>query len=494
CDIMPPLSTKKYPCDSKDYKLYEEVGNGVSATVYRALCVPFNEIVAIKVLDLERCNNDLDGIRREVQTMTLIDHPNVLRAHCSFTAGSNLWVVMPYMAGGSCLHIMKSTQPEGFEQPVIATLLREVLKALAYLHSQGHIRRDVKEYRFYDCVAEARAGSLYSWKLKGHNTRRGIKEIIWKLELAILAGNILVDSNGAVKLADFGVSACMFNTGDRQRSRNTFVGTPCWYLLDTLPLYHLCGTVNLQQKYMRGISAWNFDLEDLKRQAALIQENDVSENGEQNLSFKSEKYDNKAWVADKLSDQRICNLNSAPFQEDRVDGPQNVESSPTSLPIHDDQAPINRLFKDPQGDADKLLLVEDEQGESLPQKGCLSAIMAGIPKGSSNGLVNTHFGGSSTSTVNSASVLSTLRCILQQNIVQRSLCILTKGHQSESAKAVSTRVAGTNEKDEGEKCLESHKIQTQQSLGKFVEELQRIKLQNALMERQLKALVNKKWR
>ena len=50
---------KKYPVDAKDYKLYEEIGEGVSATVYRALCIPFNEIVAIKVLDLERCSNDL---------------------------------------------------------------------------------------------------------------------------------------------------------------------------------------------------------------------------------------------------------------------------------------------------------------------------------------------------------------------------------------------------------------------------------------------------
>lgn len=46
--------------------------------------------------------------------------------------------------------------------------------------------------------------------------------------LSFQAGNILVDTNGAVKLADFGVAACMFDTGDRQRSRNTFVGTPCW--------------------------------------------------------------------------------------------------------------------------------------------------------------------------------------------------------------------------------------------------------------------------
>ncbi|KAI3520762.1 hypothetical protein L1887_10213 [Cichorium endivia] len=187
---------KNFPLNAKDYKLYEEVGEGVSASVYRALCVPLNEIVAIKVLDLEKCNNDLDGIRREVQTMSLINHPNLLRAYCSFTTGHDLWVVMPYMAGGSCLHIMKSSFPEGFEEPVIATLLREVLKALIYLHAHGHIHRDVK------------------------------------------AGNILVDYNGTIKLADFGVSACMFDAGDRQRSRNTFVGTPCWMAPEVMQQLH----------------------------------------------------------------------------------------------------------------------------------------------------------------------------------------------------------------------------------------------------------------
>ncbi|KAK9061717.1 hypothetical protein SSX86_018900 [Deinandra increscens subsp. villosa] len=187
---------KKYPVDAKDYKLHEEVGEGVSASVYRALCVPLNEIVAIKVLDLERCNNDLDGIRREVQTMSLINHPNLLQSYCSFTSGHKLWVVMPYMSGGSCLHIMKSSFPDGFEERVIATLLREVLKALVYLHAHGHIHRDVK------------------------------------------AGNILVDFNGSIKLADFGVSACMFDAGDRQRSRNTFVGTPCWMAPEVMQQLH----------------------------------------------------------------------------------------------------------------------------------------------------------------------------------------------------------------------------------------------------------------
>uniref|UniRef100_A0ACD6AEC3 Uncharacterized protein n=1 Tax=Avena sativa TaxID=4498 RepID=A0ACD6AEC3_AVESA len=185
-----------FPTDPKEYKLYEEVGEGVSATVYRALCVPLNTFVAIKVLDLEKCSSDLDGIRREVQTMSLLDHPNLLRACCSFANDHQLWVVMPFMAAGSALHIIKTNFPDGFEEAVIATLLWEVLKALAYLHSQGHIHRDVK------------------------------------------AGNILIDTNGAVKLGDFGVSACMFDTGNRQRARNTFVGTPCWMAPEVMQQLH----------------------------------------------------------------------------------------------------------------------------------------------------------------------------------------------------------------------------------------------------------------
>ncbi|KAL9311307.1 putative protein kinase STE-STE20-Fray family transcription factor bZIP family [Arabidopsis thaliana] len=183
---MAGSSTKRFPLYAKDYELFEEVGEGVSATVYRARCIALNEIVAVKILDLEKCRNDLETIRKEVHIMSLIDHPNLLKAHCSFIDSSSLWIVMPYMSGGSCFHLMKSVYPEGLEQPIIATLLREVLKALVYLHRQGHIHRDVK------------------------------------------AGNILIHSKGVVKLGDFGVSACMFDSGERMQTRNTFVGTPCW--------------------------------------------------------------------------------------------------------------------------------------------------------------------------------------------------------------------------------------------------------------------------
>jgi len=50
---------KKYPIGAEHYLLYEEIGQGVSASVHRALCVPLNEVVAIKILDFERDNCDL---------------------------------------------------------------------------------------------------------------------------------------------------------------------------------------------------------------------------------------------------------------------------------------------------------------------------------------------------------------------------------------------------------------------------------------------------
>ncbi|XP_071703902.1 uncharacterized protein [Rutidosis leptorrhynchoides] len=190
------IEMKKYPIGAEHYVLYEEIGQGVSASVYRAKCLANDDIVAIKVLDFERGNCDLNNVSREAQTMILVDHPNVLKSHCSFVNDHNLWVIMPFMGGGSCLHILKASHPEGFEEAIIATILREVLKALEYLHHHGHIHRDVK------------------------------------------AGNILISDQGAIKLGDFGVSACLFDSGDRQRVRNTFVGTPCWMAPEVMEQLH----------------------------------------------------------------------------------------------------------------------------------------------------------------------------------------------------------------------------------------------------------------
>lgn len=48
-----------YTVSPADYRLMEEVGYGASATVYRAIFLPANEVVAVKCLDLDRCNSNL---------------------------------------------------------------------------------------------------------------------------------------------------------------------------------------------------------------------------------------------------------------------------------------------------------------------------------------------------------------------------------------------------------------------------------------------------
>ena len=155
--------------------------------MWKSRCKTTDEIVAVKVLDLEEHEPEhLDEIRREAQTMSMLSHPNLVKYYCSFVHESSLWVVMPFLAGGSTLNLMKWSHPSGFEEPVIACIVKAALKALDYFHRNGNIHRDIK------------------------------------------AGNILVDADGAVKLADFGVSASCWGSGGRPRTRLTFVGTPCW--------------------------------------------------------------------------------------------------------------------------------------------------------------------------------------------------------------------------------------------------------------------------
>ncbi|CAN8291723.1 unnamed protein product [Cochlearia groenlandica] len=93
---MASSSETIFPLTTKAYELFEEIGGGVSSIVYRARCIASDEIVAIKILDLEKCKKDVETIREEVRVMSSNDHTNLLRPHCYFEDGSSFWIVMPY--------------------------------------------------------------------------------------------------------------------------------------------------------------------------------------------------------------------------------------------------------------------------------------------------------------------------------------------------------------------------------------------------------------
>ncbi|XP_036406428.1 serine/threonine-protein kinase PAK 6-like isoform X2 [Megalops cyprinoides] len=158
---------------------FVKIGEGSTGVVCIAREKHSGRQVAVKMMDLRR-QQRRELLFNEVVIMRDYQHKNVVEMYKSALVDEELWVIMEYLQGGALTNILSETR---LNEEQIATVTEAVLQALAYLHAQGVIHRDIK------------------------------------------SDSILLTLDGRVKLSDFGFCAQISKDVPKRKS---LVGTPYW--------------------------------------------------------------------------------------------------------------------------------------------------------------------------------------------------------------------------------------------------------------------------
>jgi len=162
---------------TKLYKRTKKLGEGASGVVYEAINLKTNKRCAIKMTDIQ----ELEQVKTEISMQTMSKHPNVVGYLETYQTSEHVWMVMEYIEGGPLTDLVDIGKV--WKEKHIAYVCREMLKALAFVHSQHRLHRDIK------------------------------------------SDNVLVDLDGQIKLADFGFAVGLTT---EKKKRQSVVGTPYW--------------------------------------------------------------------------------------------------------------------------------------------------------------------------------------------------------------------------------------------------------------------------
>lgn len=123
------------------------ISSGSYATVFRGRNVDTGEVVAVKVIDLNRFpvgSRERRYLEQEIQIMKAIEHPNVVKLYHSQEEGRFLYIVMEYLAGGDLRKFLDTNG--SLSEPVARKFLCQLAVGLKYLHERGIIHRDLKPH------------------------------------------------------------------------------------------------------------------------------------------------------------------------------------------------------------------------------------------------------------------------------------------------------------------------------------------------------------
>eukprot|EP01089_Gocevia_fonbrunei_P002654 TRINITY_DN12570_c0_g1_i2.p1 TRINITY_DN12570_c0_g1~~TRINITY_DN12570_c0_g1_i2.p1 ORF type:complete len:571 (+),score=72.45 TRINITY_DN12570_c0_g1_i2:74-1786(+) len=179
------------------YELTKRVGKGAFGVVYKAFEFETEEYVAIKRMSKEDIDEAaLSNLSREIDLLKRLDHPNIVKYVALVESDNHVNLILEYIEAGSLLHLLKEfgDMPEA----IISVYIKQVLNGLKYLHSEKVIHRDIK------------------------------------------ASNILITSEGVIKLADFGIATTeQTNKSNRETldlDSSFLLGSPFWLAPEVIEL------------------------------------------------------------------------------------------------------------------------------------------------------------------------------------------------------------------------------------------------------------------
>ncbi|XP_028758876.1 CBL-interacting serine/threonine-protein kinase 3-like isoform X3 [Neltuma alba] len=165
------------------YEVGRTIGEGTFAKVKFARNSETGEPVAIKILEKEKVlkHKMAEQIRREIATMKLIKHPNVVRLYEVMGSRTKIYIVLEFATGGELFD--KIVNHGRMSEKEARTYFQQLINAVDYCHSRGVYHRDLKPE------------------------------------------NLLLDAHGQLKVSDFGLSALSQQIKD-DGLLHTTCGTP----------------------------------------------------------------------------------------------------------------------------------------------------------------------------------------------------------------------------------------------------------------------------
>jgi calcium-dependent protein kinase len=127
------------------YDLGEMLGQGSYGSVSKGVHKLTKKTRAVKIIDKTRVQN-IEIVKREVSIMKDLDHPSIIRLFETFEDHDNVYLVMELCTGGELFD--RVVELGHLTEVQAASVLKQILGVVSYLHENKIIHRDIKPENF----------------------------------------------------------------------------------------------------------------------------------------------------------------------------------------------------------------------------------------------------------------------------------------------------------------------------------------------------------